>query len=107
MYAKNSFIIELDDNKELDILKSLIDPYVPEDIVILNTEFDLFNYKNIQIDPKDIHLITKVFRYVFDERDEYQINQAFNFIMQQAHLELLNSLVKQGLNPCILCSLKN
>lgn len=39
--AKTSFVIELDDNKELDILKSLIDPYIPSSIVLLNTEFDI------------------------------------------------------------------
>jgi hypothetical protein len=43
--SKRSFIIELDDNKEMDILKSLLEPFLPSNIVLLNTEFDLINYK--------------------------------------------------------------
>jgi hypothetical protein len=52
--SKTSFIIELDDNKEMDILKSLLDPFLPSNIVLLNTEFDLINYKKQTVNPIDI-----------------------------------------------------
>ena len=47
-------MIELDDNKDIDVLKSLIDPFIPSNIVLLNTEFDLFNYKRINL-ITDVH----------------------------------------------------
>lgn len=78
----------MDDNKELDILKSLIDPYLPPNIVLLNTEFDLFNYKS-QIEAKNVHFVVKACRYVFEERNENKVNHSFNFLLQQANLELV------------------
>jgi hypothetical protein len=41
--SKISFIIELNDNYDMGILKSLLDPMMPENIVLLNTDEDLFN----------------------------------------------------------------
>ena len=90
---KTSFVIELDDNKEMDILKSLIDPFLPPDIILLNTQFDLFNYRWQTINPSNVHLITKTCRFIFEEREETKINQAFNFIMQQAHIELVQHII--------------
>ena len=43
LLTKTSFIIELDDDKDLDILKNLLDPFLPSNIVLLNSEFDIFN----------------------------------------------------------------
>ena len=34
---KPSFIIELDDNKDIDLLKSVIDPYLPPNVALLNS----------------------------------------------------------------------
>jgi len=42
IYGKTSFIIELDDDKDLDILNSLLDPYLPPNIILLNSEFEIF-----------------------------------------------------------------
>lgn len=42
--ARTSFVIELDDAKDIDILKSLLDPFLPPNLILLNTQFDLFNY---------------------------------------------------------------
>ncbi len=50
LYAKTSFVIELDDDKDLDILKSLLDPFLPANIILLNSEFDLFNSSQKKID---------------------------------------------------------
>jgi len=52
MNAKTSFVVELDDNKDLDVLKTLIDPFLPPDIILLNTQYDLFNYNWQTIDPE-------------------------------------------------------
>lgn len=76
-----SFVIELDDNRELDILKCLLDPYLPSNIVILNSEYDLFNYKGASIDAQDVTPIYKACRFLFDERDETKFNYAFSYIM--------------------------
>ena len=35
--TKTSFVIELDDSKDLTVLKSILDPFVPANLVILNT----------------------------------------------------------------------
>ena len=80
--SKTSFIIELDDNKEMDILKSLLDPFLPSNIVLLNTEFDLINYKKQTVNPIDIQQVNKACRFLFEEREETKINQTFNFLMQ-------------------------
>jgi hypothetical protein len=50
LYAKTSFVIELDDDKDLDILKSLLDPFLPANIILLNSEFDLFSSSQKKID---------------------------------------------------------
>ena len=106
--TKTSFIIELNDNKEFDILKSLLDPYLPANVVLLNTENDLFNYKGVQsIDANNVRLVNKACRFIFEEREETKIIQAFNYLMQQAHLELVQSIIQKGLTPCVVCSLKS
>ena len=81
LHAKTSFVIELDDTKDLDVLKSLVDPFLPPNLILLNTQFDLFNYNWQTIDPDKVTLIKKVCRFEFDERDESKVNQTFNHIM--------------------------
>ena len=91
--TKTSFVIELDDSKDLTVLKSILDPFVPANLVILNTQFDLFNYNWQTINPENVNWVQKACRFFFEERDETKINQAFNFIIQQAYLQFLQSII--------------
>lgn len=104
---RNTFIIELDDDKEIDILKCLLDPYLPSSITLLSSEFDLLNYKDQTIEADKVFMYNKATRFLFEERNENKINQTFNYIIQQAHLEFVQSIIKNGWTPCIVCSLKS
>jgi len=64
-FSKTAFIIEIDDAKEIDILKSILDPFLPQNVVLLNTEFDLNNYKDQKIDPANVILVNKATRFLF------------------------------------------
>jgi hypothetical protein len=77
----------------MDSLKSILDPFLPPNVVLLNTEFDLNNYKGQKIDPENIVLVNKATRFLFEERVQTNINQQFNFLMQQAHLEFVQSII--------------
>jgi len=66
----------------MDVLKSLLDPLLPPNLVLLNTQFDLFNYNWQTIDPNNVYLIYKACRFLYEERDSSNITQAFNSIMQ-------------------------
>jgi hypothetical protein len=66
----------------MDTLKSILDPFLPANVVLLNTEFDLNNYKGQNIDPENIVLVNKASRFLFEERVQTNINQQFNFLMQ-------------------------
>lgn len=63
-------------------MKSILDPFLPANVVLLNTEFDLNNYKGQNIDPENIVLVNKASRFLFEERVQTNINQQFNFLMQ-------------------------
>ncbi len=52
----------------MDILKSLLDPFLPTNVVLLNTEFDLNNYKDQKIDPENVFIFNKATRFLFEER---------------------------------------
>lgn len=91
----------------MDALKSLLDPFLPANVVLLNTEFDINNYKGQKIDQENIFLVNKATRFLFEERVQTNINQQFNFLMQQAHLEFVQSIIQRGLAPCVICSLKS
>ena len=41
--SKVSFLIELNDKKDIDFLKTLVDPLFPSGLVMLSTDTDLFN----------------------------------------------------------------
>jgi hypothetical protein len=49
----------------MDILKSLLDPFLPTNVVLLNTEFDLNNYKDQKIVPENAQFGCK---NVFEKR---------------------------------------
>jgi hypothetical protein len=66
----------------MDSLKSILDPFLPPNVVLLKTEFDLNNYKGQKIDPENIVLVNKATRFLFEERVQTNINQQFNFLMQ-------------------------
>ena len=66
----------------MDSLKSILDPFLPPNVVLLNTEFDLNNYKGQKIEPENIVLVNKATRFLFEERVQTNINQQFNFLMQ-------------------------
>jgi len=71
---KASFIIELDDHKDIEILKSFLDPYLPPNVTLLNTKFDLFNYNWQTIDSENIHFLVKACRFSYYEREPTKIN---------------------------------
>jgi len=58
----------------MDTLKSILDPFLPANVVLLNTEFDLNNYKGQNIDPENIVLVNKACRFHFEERVQTNIN---------------------------------
>lgn len=66
LQGKTSFIIELDDDKDLDILKGLLDPYLPPNIVLLNSEFDMFGTNKIDLNLSNVELVHKSTRYYFN-----------------------------------------
>ena len=41
--SKVSFLIELNDKKDIEFLKTLVDPLFPSVLVMLSTDTDLFN----------------------------------------------------------------
>lgn len=67
-------MIELDDYKDLDVLKSILDPFIPANLVVLNTQFDLFNYNWQAINPNNVHFVQKACRFLFEQRNETKIN---------------------------------
>lgn len=104
--SKVSFVIELNDKKDVEFLKTLVDPLTPTGLVILNTDDDLFNkYNNENL--AEIHSLVKVCRFHFEERDDGRLNEHFNSLMQQAHLELAQTLIRTHLVPCVLVALKS
>jgi hypothetical protein len=58
----------------MDTLKSILDPFLPANVVLLNTEFDLNNYKGQNIDQENIVLVNKASRFLFEERVQTNIN---------------------------------
>jgi hypothetical protein len=85
--SKVSFVIELNDKKDVQFLKTLVDPLTPTGLVILSTDDDLFNkYTNHNL--TEIHSLVKVCRFPFEEKDDAKLNENFNHLMQQAYLEL-------------------
>lgn len=104
--SKVSFVIELNDKKDVEFLKTLVDPLTPTGLVILSTDDDLFNkYNNENL--TEIHSIVKVCRFPIEERDDGKLNEHFNRLMQQAHLELAQSLIRNHVLPCVVIALKS
>lgn len=71
---KTAFVIELDDKKDIDFLKSILDPYVPQNVAILNCQFDLLSYNQNVYDPDNIYFICKASRHYFDLGDDSSVN---------------------------------
>ena len=55
-------------------MKSILDPFLPANVVLLNTEFDLNKYKGQKIDQENIVLVNKASRFLFEERVQTNIN---------------------------------
>jgi hypothetical protein len=81
LQGKASFIIEIDDDKDLDILKGLLDPYLPTNIVLLNSEFDMLGSNKSSLNLSNVDLVHKSARYYFNQQSETKINQAFSSII--------------------------
>jgi hypothetical protein len=48
---------------------------MPPNVVLLNTEFDINNYKDQKIEPQNVFLVNKACRFLFEERIQNNINQ--------------------------------
>jgi len=100
------FIVELDDGKDIDNVKCLLDPYLPPFIAILNTQFDLLRYDWSSVDLDSVTFIHRAHRFYFDERDEATINSAFHKQMHQAYTDLAKFIYSKGLTPAVAISLR-
>ncbi len=58
----------------MDILKCLIDPYLPTNVILLNTEYDINNYKDLKIDYDNVQIFNKATRFLFQDRNDSKIN---------------------------------
>ena len=103
------------------MLTGLIDPLMPPEVVFLNSNYDLINYNFQMVQSCKMQFFTRLFRFELDtlkkskmrqatgttrNQDDSMIEREFNRILQGAFMELASDLVKKGLAPCIVSSLK-
>mmetsp|Transcript_30797 Transcript_30797/g.22900 ORF Transcript_30797/g.22900 Transcript_30797/m.22900 type:complete len:94 (+) Transcript_30797:410-691(+) len=77
--VKTSFLIELDDRKDLEVLRALIEPLLPPSIILLNTGNDIVNHEWLKVE--EIDMVTKAFRFDFSDRDDAKITEGFNLVI--------------------------
>ena len=103
------------------MLAGLIEPLMPPEIILLNSNYDLINYNFQVVQAFKMQFYAKMFRFEMasmqknratgtagrrHNQDESAIENEFNRILQGAYLELASDLIKKGLAPCVVSSLK-
>mmetsp|Transcript_3868 Transcript_3868/g.5157 ORF Transcript_3868/g.5157 Transcript_3868/m.5157 type:complete len:220 (+) Transcript_3868:1386-2045(+) len=128
-------ILQINDQNDVEQLKNLIDPVMPENIVFLNSYYDLINYNFQKVTAiEDVQFYARMFRlrmyqweggpselqaFMDARKHSRRRNTAsksshmatahsneFNRVMQRAYMELAADLTRQKLTPCVVCSLR-
>jgi len=61
--SKTSFIIEVDDNADVENLKYLLEPLLPPEVVMLTSNYDLVNYNWQTVKIENVQFFSQIYRF--------------------------------------------
>ena len=81
-----AFVVEVDEQSQLSVLGSILEPFIPLDYVMLNTKNDLFNYEWQWIKPENVFFVSKTFSFELQMNDESFNTSSFSLLLQESYI---------------------
>ena len=59
-----SMVVPVDDQDDVELLKNLVEPCLPDDVILLSSYYDLINYNFQSLKAvQEVHFYSKLFRF--------------------------------------------